>query len=60
MGFRHQFSIPLDTSSRNHQGLATIRVGIAIRNHLEASESTIWAQDITKTMAATPQQHLGQ
>eukprot|EP00971_Amphidinium_carterae_P013429 264662-Amphidinium_carterae.1 len=60
MGFRHQLSIPLDTSTRNHQGLATIRAWTPIRNNLEASESTLWAQDITKTMAAASQQHLGQ
>eukprot|EP00971_Amphidinium_carterae_P107939 2136921-Amphidinium_carterae.1 len=60
MGFRHQLSIPLDTNSRNHQGLATIRAWSTIRNNLETSESTSWAQNITKTMAATPQQHLGQ
>eukprot|EP00971_Amphidinium_carterae_P180521 3580420-Amphidinium_carterae.1 len=60
MGFRHQLSIPLDTSARNHQGLATIRAWSTIRINLEASESTLWAQNITKTMTAAPQQHLGQ
>eukprot|EP00971_Amphidinium_carterae_P104210 2063814-Amphidinium_carterae.1 len=60
MGIRHQFSIPMDSRSRYNQSVASIRTWPTIRDFVETSESSIWSQDITKTMAAAPHQHLGQ